>query len=298
VQLATKTIHGSAPGPHLLVTGGVHGDEFEPMAAIRQLAAKLSPPELRGRVTLVPVVNEPAFRLGARCGPDGLDLARTCPGRSDGTITEQIAAALSELIRATDDYIDLHSGGVRMRVSPLVGYTLHADETVLATQRRMARAFNLPIVWGTDPALDGRSLSVARDACVPAIYAEYGGAGCCDPAGVTAYVEGCLNVMAELGMIDREQPPSRVDHMVEDRRAGSGHMQVCYPAPLAGFFQPAVQLGQRVQTGDTLGTVCDPLGDQRQTIYSEQSGLVIVLRSLASVSAGESLAVVLEPDAQ
>ncbi|MGD9644517.1 MAG: succinylglutamate desuccinylase/aspartoacylase family protein [Pirellulales bacterium] len=298
MQLATRTIVGSSAGGHLLVTGGVHGDEFESMAAVRRLAASLSPADLRGRVTLVPVVNEPAFRRGARCGPDDLDLARTCPGRSDGTITEQVAAALSELIATADYYIDLHSGGVRMRVSPLVGYMLHADQRVLAVQRRMARAFNLPIVWGTDAALEGRSLSAARDARVPAIYAEYGGAGVCDPAGVDSYVEGCLNVMAELGMIDRPQPTSRVEHVVEDVRTGSGHMQVCYPAPLAGFFEPAVQLGQRVQAGDALGAVCDPLGDMRETIYSDQTGLVIVLRSLASVDAGESLAVVLELPAE
>lgn len=41
----------------------------------------------------------------------------------------------------------------------------------------MARAFGLPLIWGTDPTLPGRSLSVARDANVPAIYAEYLGGG-------------------------------------------------------------------------------------------------------------------------
>ena len=280
------------------MTGGVHGDEYEGPAAIHGLIEELSPERVRGRVTLVPVVNEPAFALGERRGPDGLDLARTCPGRPDGTITEQIAAALSELIRAANFYIDLHSGGVRMRVSPLAGYMLHADLAVLAAQRRMAHAFNLPIVWGTDPTLEGRSLSVARDAGVPAIYAEHQGAGQCDPAGVTAYVEGCLNVLAELGMIDRARPASAVKHVVEDRRAGSGHMQVCYPAPLAGAFEPAVKLGQRVQAGDSLGMVAEPLGHERQTIYSQQSGLVIVLRCLAPVDVGETLAVILQLDEQ
>lgn len=264
------------------------------MAAIRRLAEELSSAALRGSVTLVPVVNEPAFLLGARCGPDGLDLARACPGRADGSITEQISAALSELIRAADFYIDLHSGGVRMRVAPLTGYMLLADERVLTMQRRMAQAFNLPIVWGTDPALEGRSLSVARDAGVPAIYAEYQGAGACDAAGVAAYVAGCLNVLALLGMVEREPPESRVEHVVEDRRTGSGHMQICHPAPLAGFFAPVVQLGQQVRMGELLGNVIDLLGDDRRTISCEQSGLVIVLRSLASVAAGESLAVILE----
>ena len=52
-MLASYEIQGNAPGPHLLITGGVHGDEFEPMAAIRQLMTEIRPEELRGRVTLM-----------------------------------------------------------------------------------------------------------------------------------------------------------------------------------------------------------------------------------------------------
>src|SRR5688500_15030903 len=106
VQLQSKTIFGTPDGPHLLITGGVHGDEFEPMAAIRSLCHSLGAQDLRERVTVVPVVNEPTFRRGSRCTEDGLDLARTCPGRPDGTISEQIAQSLSSLIRSADYYID------------------------------------------------------------------------------------------------------------------------------------------------------------------------------------------------
>src|SRR3954452_23007149 len=94
VELTAFRLAGPLDGPHVLITGGVHGDEFEPMAAVRRLADALRGRELRGRVTLGPVVNEPAFRLGLRSGDDGLDLARVCPGRPDGSITEQVAHAL------------------------------------------------------------------------------------------------------------------------------------------------------------------------------------------------------------
>jgi predicted deacylase len=298
VLLASRELPGAAPGPHLLITAGVHGDEFEGMAAVRRLIALFQEPavarSLRGRLTLVPVVNEPAWRRGQRAGDDGLDLARNCPGRADGSPTEQIAAALSALIRGSDYYIDLHTGGTALRIWPLAGYTLHADRAVLEAQRRMARAFNLPVVWGTTPHLEGRSLSVARDAGVPAIYAEHGGGGGCDPAGVEAYVDGCMGVMAELGMLDRPRAASRVRHIVEDARADSGHLQICHPSPQDGYFEPAVQLGDRVAAGDVLGTVCDTLGTSRETVWASHGGLVLVLRSFPQVKAGDSLAVVLE----
>lgn len=207
-------------------------------------------------------------------------------------MTERVAHALTELIRSADYYIDLHTGGTRLRVLPLVGYMLHPDPAVRERQQRMAHAFNLPLVWGTDYRLQGRSLSVARDAGVPAIYAEYHGAAGCDPAGVDALVNGCLNVLAVLDMLNREMPPSRVEHVIEDSRAGSGHMQVCHPAPMGGFFEPAVVLGQTVKIGDPLGAVSDCLGDVVQTVEAQQDGIVIVLHLFASVRAGDSLAVI------
>lgn len=285
--------------PHLLITGGVHGDEFEPIAAVRRLidlfdgdSARVE--SLDGRLTLVPIVNEAAFRRGTRTAEDLLDLARTCPGDPEGTITEQTAAGLSALIRASDYYIDLHSGGSANSVYPLAGYTLHPDSKVLEAQRRMAQAFNLPLVWGTSPELHGRSLSVARDAGVPAIYCEHHGSGQCNPDGVTDYVDGCLNVMAELGMLDAELPENRVRITVEDPRPESGHLQICNPAPLTGLFEPAVALGDEIRVGDPLGAVVAPLTGESQPVISQQDGLVIVLRTFPRVLEGESVGVVLE----
>ncbi|MGI8982810.1 MAG: succinylglutamate desuccinylase/aspartoacylase family protein [Pirellulaceae bacterium] len=294
-MLQAIEIAGQRSGPHLLITGGVHGDEFEPMAAVRQLAQELRPEELQGKVTLVPVVNEPAFRLGQRCAEDGLDLARTCPGRADGSVTERIAFALSVLIRSADLYIDLHTGGTRLMVLPLTGYVLHPNLAVLEKQRRMGKAFGLPLIWGTEPNLPGRSLSVARDANIPAIYAEYLGGGRLDPVGVAAYVIGCRGVMAEFGML-AAQPvsPTQTPVVVEDSRPGSGHMQVNHPAPCGGFFEPTVQLGQRVHAGDVLGTICEPLGELIEVIRSRYTGIVIVLHTFPRVEAGVSVAVVLE----
>ena len=296
MELKALDIHGHQPGPKLLITAGVHGDEFEPMAAVRRLMKEVDPQHLRGKLTLVPVVNESAFRLGRRTGEDGKDLARTCPGREDGILTEQVAFALSQLIRSADFYIDLHTGGTTYTVLPLSGYTLHADPNVLAVQRRMAQVFGLDVVWGTDPNLDGRSLSVARDANVPAIYCEYLGGGRCDPTGIDAYVRGCRNVMIELGLLDGSPDIPRPPLVVEDHRPGAGHMQINHPSPCEGFFEPAVGLGQRVRIGDLVGTVCDVLGRQFTRIESGYNGVIIVLHTFPTVTSGESVAVVMEMD--
>jgi predicted deacylase len=299
IELKTHQIVGATDGPHLLITAGVHGDEFEGVAAIHRLLKTLEKTTLTGRVTLVPVVNESAYELRSRCGEDRLDLARTCPGRRDGCRTEQVAFALSELIQSADLYIDLHSGGVIMDVYPLAGYGLVKSAEVLARQRRMANVFGLPLVWGTNPDLDGRSMSVARDAGVPAIYVEYRGRGQCDPQGVDAVYAGCRQVMAEFEMLEFEinepcKPTACTTEIYEDVRPNSGHMQVCNPAPQAGLFEPTVRLGQRVEVGEPIGCLNDSFTGERQEVYSQEAGAVIVLRTYPRVDEGDALAVVLE----
>ena len=102
-------------------------------------------------------------------------------------------------------------------------------------------------------------------------------------------------MMGKFGMLD-ETPvhPVSALQVVEDSRPGSGHMQVNHPAPCDGFFEPAVQLGQRIQAGDLLGTICDPLGQRVEVIRSRYAGMVIVLHTFPRVEAGVSVAVVLE----
>src|SRR6186997_3639554 len=130
VALQSEIIQGDSAGPHLVITGGVHGDEFEPMVAIRRVVRTVDKTTLRGRLTLVPVVNEAAFARGDRVAEDGLDLARTCPGKADGSVTERTAHLLSKLIRTADFYIDLHTGGTAFSIWPLAGYMLHPNSKV------------------------------------------------------------------------------------------------------------------------------------------------------------------------
>lgn len=294
MKLSSHVVVGHKPGPHLLITGGVHGDEWEPMQAIRQLIRELDPAQLAGKITLVPVVNEAAFSRGERTAEDNLDLARTCPGREDGSITQRIAAALSALIRTADYYIDLHTAGTVFQLLPLAGYCLHTDPQVLAATRRMGMAFNLPIVWGTNARLDGRSLSVARDANIPAIYVEHGGGGTCDPQRVSECVAGCLNVARELGLL-ASQPgsASRVEYLVEDDRDNSGHLQAQCQASVAGYFHPEVSLGDVVAKGQTIGQIWSPLGESLATIRAYDAGTVLLLRSFPSVQPGDPLVVLL-----
>lgn len=294
LMLKAKELGDAQKGPRLLIVGGVHGDEYEPIAAVLRLAETLGSEEIQGAITLIPIVNEESYHLGRRTAEDNLDLARTCPGKATGSITEQVAAALSTEIAKADYFIDLHSGGKVLDIFPMAGYMLHPNPAVLDMQRAMARAFNLPLVWGTDHRLDGRSLSVARDAEVPAIYCEFGGTGRCESKCVTAYVEGCLNVIAMLDMIDRVAPTSTMRWMVEDSNPESGHLQINHPAPIAGIFETRLTPGEPVSKRQQLGVVVDVETGEEVEVLASKTGLLLAIRSLAKVERDDCLGVVVE----
>lgn len=297
---------GKNEGPRLLITAGVHGDEYLPMLAVHHLIQHFAgnPDEadsIRGSLTLIPVVNESAFIEGNRCGSDGKDLARTCPGNPDGTTTERAAAALSAEIEKADYYVDLHTGGTELSVLPMSGYVLHSDKAILEKQRNLARAFQLPFCWGTSGELEGRSLSVARDAGVPAIYVEYLGSHR-EAAEATAGVDGghplvhgCLNVMRHLGLLSEKEFTSVAPEFVEDSRPESGHMQVCHPAPATGFFNSCVELGQQVKEGELIAQITPPGSAEPLEVRANRPGKVLVLRDYPRINQNDATAVIAEP---
>ena len=277
-------------GPIVLITAGVHGDEYEPIIAARQLFAMLEDKLIIGKVLIVPCVNSTAVDLHTRYGDDGLDLARVCPGNPNGSSTLKDAAEISELIKHADYLIDLHTGGRILDISPMVGYMLHPSEKVLAEQREMAKAFGLPMIWGTECSPNGRTLSVARDAMVPAIYVEYGGGSTVRQEIIESYTSGCLAVLTYLKMIDDEVKESITPkYWVEDPTPLNGHLQSKMPSPKDGIFVPNKSVGDDINEGEMIGQIIDMQSGNKIPIYVQETGIMLFLRCDAVVKKGDSL---------
>ena len=287
-QLPLLTVTGEKPGPTLVVLAGVHGDEYEGIEAIPVAYNQIEPAALAGTVVMVPVCNVPAYEAALRSSPvDGLNLARVFPGRVDGTVTERIAYALTEqLFRHADFLLDLHSGGVAAEIPTLIGYTY--DESELGQQMRAAaEAFGAPVIWGHPlPIPPGRSLSAALDLGVPCLYTEAPGGGYARPQDVACFSRGIMNLMRHLGMLNGEpEVTANPVHLV-----GDGNLDIVTVAPVSGFFRASVELLQHVKQGETLGQITDFAGKPIAAVTAERDGVVIMLRRIHRVHAGEGLA--------
>jgi predicted deacylase len=173
---------GRQPGRTLVVFAGVHGDELEGVQAIHEVFENLNVESMNGRLIAVPVANLPAYRAARRTSPvDSLNLARTFPGKRDGTVTERLAFYLSEyIISHADFFIDLHSSGMSFVLPTMVGYD--AANTVQGRESRDAALhLGMPVLWGHREVGPGRSLGEASRRGIPWLYFESPSGGSIDP---------------------------------------------------------------------------------------------------------------------
>ncbi len=286
IRQTVLTIGGDEPGPVLVVSGGVHGDEYEGPLTITRLFHELEPADIKGTLVGLVVANVPAFEAATRCSPiDGLNLARVFPGDPHGSVTQQIAYWMGErLIGKADYYIDLHSSGSDGEMAQLCGYTEGVGQ-VAETRRQMAEAFHAQVTWAHTDQAPGRTLSYALDHDIPAIYTECPASREVSLPDVAVYMRGGRNVMRVMHMLEGElegEPSPFYLH-------GPGNTDVALSVTTSGFFIPECELLEWVEAGDVLGRVYDLAGNVLEEIQAPVAGYIGLRRLLPTIHAGQTV---------
>lgn len=282
---------GKRPGKTLVVFAGVHGDELEGVQAIHEVFLQLDIGALNGRMIAVTVANLPAYRVTKRISPiDVLNLARTFPGRKDGSITERIAYHLSNLILPLADFfIDLHSSGLTYVLPTMIGYD-SSDTPPGRESKEAAIYFGTPVMWGHPEISPGRSLSVAINRNIPWLYVESPSGGRVSDTALPYYVNGIFNLLKHLNMIPgtaARRPPDV--HLV-----GTGDLDRTIAVNTEGFFVPKVRVLDEVYPDQVVGMVRDLFGQSIEEVRTEHGGVVGMLRAIPVVTPGDSVCLVVD----
>ncbi|MDP3225576.1 MAG: succinylglutamate desuccinylase/aspartoacylase family protein, partial [Rubrivivax sp.] len=110
-NLRIHQISGLAPGPRLIVTGAVHGNETAGTKGIRRVLAQIDSSDIeivRGSVTFVPVCNPLAYNHMRRMGDRNLN-RRLQPTATPQDFEDRIANVLCPLLAQHEVLLDLHS---------------------------------------------------------------------------------------------------------------------------------------------------------------------------------------------
>jgi len=257
-----SVVHGTRPGPVLCLVAAIHGDELNGVEIVRRVVNGLDPGQLGGTVVGVPIVNLFGFSRNSRYLPDRRDLNRYFPGSRYGSIAGRIAYSFfNQVAKHCDALVDFHTGSFDRSNLPQVRADLTLPEVLDFT-----RGFGATTVLHSAGARGMLRLAATRDG-IPAVTFEIGGPGRLQPNEIAHGVQAIETLMHKLGMT-REVPtweePQPFFYDSVWVRSNSG-----------GVLLSDVELGQRVQRGQRLGLVIDPLNNVEREIVAPVHGRVI-----------------------
>jgi predicted deacylase len=285
LRIAVAVIHGSSPGRVVAFVAGSHGTEYASIVAMQRLIGRIDPTKLAGTVIVAPLLNIASFeQMTPHLNPvDRKSMNGQYPGDAAGTQTQRaLAAVVREIVAPADVVVDLHGGDLDEDLRPYSywfrGGRLSQDSGGVA----LALAFGLDhiIVTDVDPSSPtaGRSLSgqaLVRGKTV--LVAEAGRSGVVAPEDVGSLVEGSLNVLGSLGMIQRTVRPLRNPVWL----SGNGARVA---ADSSGMFFATVPRDTRVAKGAIVGYTTDYLGQKTGDVRAPIAGLVTFIRGVPSMA--------------
>jgi predicted deacylase len=277
LRLPVHRITGAAPGPVLGLTASIHGDEYLPIAVVRQVVAQLDPAQLRGTVIAVPVANPLAFEAQTRNTPiDMLNLNRVFPGDPNGWLTEQLAAVVTNQFLPQVQYlIDLHAGGAQPTV----------DYVYILNDEGMSRSFGFPVMYRPAKTFGGTLSDAAVPLGIRNMVVEMGGGMLANESYIERGLRGVFNVLMHLKMLPG-------DPIVPDRQTIVTEMAVIRPH-FGGLLYPELTLkdiGTVVPRNVLMGKIINPYTfetlEELRTPF-ERSLMILLRGAITKVHPGD-----------
>lgn len=275
--MPVQVISGRKAGPVLFVSAAIHGDELNGVEIIRRLLKRKITHSIRGTLIAVPVVNVHGFLSQSRYLPDRRDLNRSFPGSAKGSIAARLANLfIKEIVSKADYGIDLHTGAINRSNLPQIRANLDEEHTM-----EIARAFGAPVIIDSN-LRDGSLRACAAEIGIPILIYEAGEALRFDETSIRAGLRGIFNVMRHIGMLPAKERRQTVAPVV-------ARSTRWVRASRSGIVINQAALGSRVNEGDKLAAISDPIGLRDDIISAPFEGIVIGRSNLPLAHEGDAL---------
>ncbi|HYV95970.1 MAG TPA: succinylglutamate desuccinylase/aspartoacylase family protein [Gemmatimonadaceae bacterium] len=293
-SIDVAVVHGAKPGRIVAFIAGSHGTEYASVVALSRLIAKIDATRLNGTVIVAPLLNVASWeQMTVHVNPvDKKGMNASYPGNPGGTQSERALDLVArQIVEPADVVVDLHGGDLDEDLRPYSYWIRTGDAAQDSASRALVMAFGLDHVIlrdvDTKNAASTRSLSgyaLARGKTT--FVAEAGRSGLVLTPDVDALVNGSLNVLGALKLIDRSVKPLSSPTFIT---AGSR-----VAAEKGGMFFPSVARDTRVAKDQVLGYTTDYVGRKTGDIKSPVTGLVTFIRGVPSLWPGATIVNVAE----
>ncbi len=280
LYMPIKVIHGKRPGPCLLVTAAMYGNELNGTEIISQLLNVSALKKLQGTLIAIPVLNVYGLINRSRYLPGGLDLDSCFPGTKTGTHASRMAHVFtSEIFNKADACIDLQTGFINYTNLPQIYVNFNDEEA-----KTLAKTFNAPVISNT-VCEKGMLRTLAFEEKKPFLLYEAGEAMRFNEHAIKVGVKGILNVMRKLDMLPHST--TKKDNVL---KSFFTEKNIWVRASTSGISHTKHKLGAHVKKGEVLCTINDPFGaTDSMTVTSPEEAIIVGKNNLPLVHEGESL---------
>ncbi len=267
------------PGPTVLITAGIHGDEVNGVEIVRQIIAKGINKPSKGTVICIPVINVFGFIHMDREFPDGRDLNRVFPGSKSGSLASRVAHKLvTEIVPHADLILDFHTGGADRFNSAQI--RIKAGEEELE---------NLAMLFGAPFVLNSKNLRKSfRNTCykmgIPILLFEGGKSFYIDTTITNTGVNGAKRILNHMGMLAKKfkvsRPKKKCIFIQNSKWIRASH---------SGMFRASAKINQQVSKGDVIGHITDPFGKFHYYVKAPNDGYIFNVNESPIVYQGDAL---------
>ena len=267
------------PGPTVLITAGIHGDEVNGVEIVRQIIAKGINKPKRGTIICIPVINVFGFIHMDRLFPDGRDLNRVFPGSKNGSLASRVAHQLmTKIVPHADLILDFHTGGADRFNAAQV--RIVKNEVVLD---ELADVFGAPFIFYSKNLGNSFRNSAYRKG-IPMLLFEGGKSFNIHNTITNTGVNGAKRVLSHLEML---RSPFKVSKPKKEavKILESKWLRASY----SGMFKPTISINSLVEKGEVLGNITDPYGCFNHFIKAPNSGYIFNINQSPLVYQGDAI---------
>lgn len=281
-----NTIKGDGSAKRFCLLTGLHGDELEGQLVCYNVQQRISkePENFHGTLDIYPALNPLGIDSITRGIPAfDLDMNRTFPGETNGTMTEYIASKILADASGADFALDIHASSIFIRELPQVRIPPEFKEQIID----YARLLNMDLLWAhNNTSVQENSLVYSLNQNgTPSAVIDMGIGMSYTSAFAEQLTDGIFCLMGKMGMwtgsvIEPKEP------VFSDQESD----MTMLVSKIAGFFVRKVECGKRVEKGDLLGEIISPLeGKVLAQIKAPRDGLLFTLREYPIVEIGSTL---------